>query len=359
MRKQQLLYAIGMIFIVGCLLFSACKKDKEEEPYPPAKKYAWAVGDADSTTYGMILFSEDGGISWTRKGEGADALKNIDLNDVYAINENVVWAISKGNIILNSTDGGQSWQQITPPSQETEIGLMGMDIYNNTDIWISGNLGTVYHSPDAGTTWDLIESDILNDNFLQGIHAASPEIVYAVGAYASNANARFLAYSVDAGQNWDTIASPKVHAVLPWIGAKSIGTENVVVYGGGAYYFSSQDAGQSWTYDSIPATGGGGTGGADINCLTMLNEDTWWTALDLDGISITENAGADWSAQLSPPPGNYWLFGIDYFDRQNAVIVGWSSSSVRGKLLYTNNGGQTWTISLQTKCWMNKVSTVK
>lgn len=356
-------YQVFLLLVAFALfIIFACKKDIEEvDPGPPVPtpKHAWAVGSADSTTYGMVLYSNDGGLSWVRMGQGDSVFKNISAIDVQVLSENEVCIIGAENVIIKTTDGGITWQNIPPPAKTADIGLMCMHAYSSTDIWISGSGGVVYHSLDGGDSWELVQGDVLTGNFIQGIHAVSSDIVYAVGAYADNFNKRFLAVTTDAGINWDTIPSPSVHAVLPWIGVKSVGLDHIVVYGGGSYYFFSQDAGQSWTYDSIPGTGGGGTGGADINCLTMLDEKTWWGALDLDNIFLTENSGTNWAKQTSTLPGNMWLFGIDYFDRQNCIIVGQTEQYNTGKIIHTSDGGKTWTRILYTRCQMNKVSTLK
>ena len=74
-----------VLIVVASLLIiiNGCKKDDDEpNPAPVQKKLAWVVGDADSTNYGMILFSSDGENTWVRQGEGSTALQGIDVNDV-------------------------------------------------------------------------------------------------------------------------------------------------------------------------------------------------------------------------------------------------------------------------------------
>jgi len=50
----------------------------------------------------MILFSADSGKTWVRQGEGTTALKDIDVRDIWAVDENNIWAVCSSNVILKT-----------------------------------------------------------------------------------------------------------------------------------------------------------------------------------------------------------------------------------------------------------------
>lgn len=133
------------------------------------------------------------------------------------------------------------------------------------------------------------------------------------------------------------------------------------MYGGAAHYMMTINGGQSWINDSIPNSGGGGTGGSDINCMKILDAQTWWGALDLNNIFLTENAGSNWVKQpLSSQGGNMFLVGIDYYDKDLCVSVGISAGPpFQGGILRTTDGGQTWELVKQTHGGLWKVSFIK
>ena len=356
MKTKYSFYTIISIIVLSILAIQpGCKKDN---PVVVKKKNVWAVGSADSTNYALIYFSADGGENWMRQGEGQAALQGAYLNDVWAVDENVVWAIGENNIILKTTDGGINWNRITPPSQRTNIELVSISIIGKDDIWISGSYGTVYHSTDGGDSWTSIQSDVLTDKYLQGIHAIDVNIVYVTGGYEGSNTRGFIARTTDAGQTWDSIVPSDNYNRNLWIGITSSDPDNIVVYGGHSHYIYSNNSGQSWKNDSVPNTGG--TGGADINCLKMPDAQTWWGAFDYDGIFITENGSSSWTNQ-GPAPGaqGMWLLGIDYYDKNNCVIVGSASMSNTGKIIQTSNGGQLWILKESTDAWMQKVSFIK
>lgn len=88
--KPTFYLTISIILLCILAIQVGCKKDNDD---PVKKKYVWAVGHADSTNYALIYFSDNGGENWVRQGEGQAALKDINIYDVWAVDENTVWAV--------------------------------------------------------------------------------------------------------------------------------------------------------------------------------------------------------------------------------------------------------------------------
>ncbi|MCB2208140.1 MAG: photosystem II stability/assembly factor-like protein [Bacteroidetes bacterium] len=348
------LFTIILFFLAGTQI--GCNKDNDE-PEPGKEQVAWAVGAADSTNYGMILFSSDGGDNWVRQGEGNAALTGIYLNDVWVVDENTAWVIGSENTILKTTDKGQTWTQLNTPQQPPEVELVSISMVDSDNIWVSGSYGTVYNSTDGGNTWTKIQNDVLQNKYIQGIHAMNADVIYCVGGYEGGNTNGFIARTTDGGQNWDSIVPIDNFNQHLWIGITSSGNKHIV-YGQEAHYIVSDDGGQTWRNDSVPGTGG--TNGADINCLKMLDATTWWGAFDYDEILRTDNSGEYWETQgPAPGPQNMWLLGLDYYNKDLCIIVGSSASSNNGKIIKTGNGGQSWELKLETDAWMQKVSFIK
>jgi len=358
MKKKQAFYAAIIVVVLSILTIQfGCKSDNDD-PIPERKTPVWAVGAADSTNYGTILYSTNEGIHWTRQGDSTPALLGVNVNDVWAVDENKVWAVGTGNVILKTTDKGETWNRIQAPLQRSDIELVSISLVGTDDIWISGSYGTVYHSIDGGNTWTTVVSEVFDNKYFQGIHAINSNIIYVTGGYEGSNTDGFIARTTDGGQSWDSIVPADNYNKNLWIGVTSGDQDNIVIYGGHSHYIYSDDAGQTWTNDSILGTGG--TDGADINCLKMLDAQIWWGAFDYDGIYITENFGNSWINQgPAPPPLNMWLLGIDYYDHNLCIIVGSSTSSNNGKIIQTSDAGKTWNLRYETDAWMQKVSFVK
>jgi photosystem II stability/assembly factor-like uncharacterized protein len=355
MKTRKILTLIAtFVFVSFIIIPYGCKKSKTETT-AVVKNYAWAVGNADSTNYGMILFTSDGGNTWIRKGQGSGALLGVNLFNVYAVDTNTVWVVGSDNSIVKTADGGNTWTRIPVPATWKGVILQSISLVGSSDIWISGAPGRVYNSTNSGTTWTMFDTTFFHNGIMQGIYAINSQTVYVVGGI----NLRgFIARTQDGGQTWDSIVLENNYNRHEWIGVKASDANHIVIYGGQSHYSFSTDAGVMWTNDSLNGTGGGGAG-ADINCLTMLNANTWWGAFDFEGIYITTNSGATWTEQTSTLPGGMYLFGIDYFDRNHAIIVAASSVSLAGKIMNTSNGGNLWVLRYLSRSWINKVSVVR
>lgn len=153
------------------------------------------VGLQDSTGYGMILFTPDAGETWVRQGQGSAALHGIDLHDIWAVDENNVWATGSKNSILRTIDGGQTWTSVTAPSNIPDLGLFPICIVNKTNIWIGGNYGVnnvlVYKSIDNGTNWTMLDTAFFSNVNSQGLWAVGPDIVYVSGSTQQGIKQRY------------------------------------------------------------------------------------------------------------------------------------------------------------------------
>ncbi|MEI6900012.1 MAG: YCF48-related protein [Bacteroidota bacterium] len=343
------------VMIMTSMVISCSKND--DNPQPVTKKqYAWASGNRDSTGYGMILFSADSGNTWVRQGQGNIVLKDIDVWDIWAVDESVVWAVCSDNVILKTQDGGQTWHRVQAPANRNGTRLSAISIINKTNIWISGSGGTVYNSTDNGSTWTLFDTNFFQKGLMQGIWAVTPLKIYVVGKTGAATPRGFIGYTLDGGAKWDSLLPADNFNYNEWIGACSSGN-TIVIYGGKSHYLVSADGGTTWRNDSVPAAGGGG--GADINHLIMLNPKTWWGAFDMGYVYLTTDGGSAWTMQKTGQGGSY-LLGIDAWDNRLALVVGeavnWPS---RGPIVKSSNGGMTWALQKVFRSNLRQVSFIR
>ncbi len=351
-----------LIFLLIFILHS-CKKDEDNNnPDPPVvkSKHAWVVGSHDdSTQYAYIGYSSDGGETWTRQAENDNDILNVFLGDVWAIDKNIVWAVGSGNTIIKTSDGGQTWDKVQGPSKYMDANLESIHILGEEDIWISGAPSVVYNSKDGGNTWAIYDSTVFGSNIqLQGIHAVSPDIIYTVGQITNSTSDYdgYISRTLDAGNTWNTIV-PDTN--FGWIRVTSSDPYNIIVYGGASKYLLSTDAGATWKNKIVPHAGGGGTGGADINCLIMLDQQSWWGAFDLNNIFKTTNSGTSWTKQPAPGETDMWLLGIDAYSNDWALVVGAATHTYNGKVVKTTDGGASWNVVLANTSMLQKVCFAK
>jgi photosystem II stability/assembly factor-like uncharacterized protein len=106
----------------------------------------WAVGDD-----GLILQTRDGGKSW----QAVDILP-AEVNEVVdwrcvTVRDNQIWiAGSPGSVMLSSTDGGETWQG---HATGMNTPILRMTFVDDSHGWAVGHFGTILHTADGGQTW--------------------------------------------------------------------------------------------------------------------------------------------------------------------------------------------------------------
>ncbi|MFZ5519432.1 MAG: YCF48-related protein [Candidatus Zhuqueibacterota bacterium] len=101
---------------------------------------------------GKILHTEDSGRNWIKQYVATDSLY---FGSIYFINSQLGWIVGVGlprNIILKTSDGGQSWE-VTPIGWGFELG--GICFVDSLHGWIAGGPvgGCVLYTNDGGKTW--------------------------------------------------------------------------------------------------------------------------------------------------------------------------------------------------------------
>lgn len=339
--KNISVYSLVSSMVILLCIYSCNTDQNPSVPDPSQKqKYVWACGQPDSTGYGMILFSSNAGETWIRQGTGSPALNGIILYDIWAIDENNVWAVGSNNSAVRTTDNGKTWERFNLPGDKSDQVLQSIHIVNKTKIYIIGDNGTVYNSTDNGNSWEVHGKPFFEGNALQGVWAISPEKVYVVGGNIASERG-FIAFTTNGGITWDTISPANDYNMHRWIGVTA--HENtIIIYGARSHYLVSIDGGLSWKNDSLAGTGGGG-GGADINHLIIIDSKTWWGAFDMGQIFITTDGGVKWSQQPTSGIGQYFMMGIDAWDSKLAIAVGAQAQQYSTcPIIKTDNGGLTW-----------------
>ena len=72
---------------------------------------------------------------------------------LFSHSESTRWNLSSDGQLQRSIDSGKTWQPVAAPPGAAFRALS----YNGPDIWVGGAAGLLYHSPDAGTRWELVK----------------------------------------------------------------------------------------------------------------------------------------------------------------------------------------------------------
>ena len=180
--------------------------------------YVLSSGDADKS---RIYKTIDAGKSWKlqytdkRPGFFLDSLACSDSTHCVALSDPV-----DGKFLLAGTDDGEHWKELPRDKMPdalpkegafaasgTAIALCDSGIYFGT----GGPKARIFHSPDNGRSWTVVETPVISGNASSGIFSVAcygPDKLVAVGGdYNQPAGAdRVAIYSEDAGQTWQLAA---------------------------------------------------------------------------------------------------------------------------------------------------------
>lgn len=101
------------------------------------------------TDSGRIYFSNDGGGSWTvQENQGIHAAA---YNWVQMIDDRNGWAGGAADVIANTTDGGQVWNQVNSTGQGGDITAGG--IIDSNNVWVGTDDSEIFFTANGGVTW--------------------------------------------------------------------------------------------------------------------------------------------------------------------------------------------------------------
>jgi len=240
------------------------------------------------------------------------------------VNASLGFAVCNSAKLLKTTDGGNSWSEVTTFPAMTN-NLVDVQFLSSTtgyvltykDVFADGS---VYKTTDGGTTWSQI---LLGGNF----DAAAINFPTVNCGYIAGSTAIFK--TSDAGANWFAVTDPSYNCDPYKIAFATPDTGLVTDYFNGYTYFTT-DGGNTWTdqynhivtYASqikfISKTEGLATGTGTIYrtsdkgvTWTTVNSSTTETEFMLSGVDATTSLGfavGDMSIFVSKNKGTTWEY---------------------------------------------------
>ncbi len=314
--------------------------------------------------YGGFYRTSNGGENWDI--DTTDEQHHVDMHFFDTSNGILLEATNK---ILRTTDGGATWipesfSFTTSDGSKINSQFRGLFFENNSLGFIFSN-GPLLKSTDGGATWNYscFHKDLINNKIIHAFDANTA----LLGGY------RGIYKTTDGGYTWEQ----KVSRNSFYNEFNSFSFEGGTGYAVGFHYkiFHTTDNGDTWTYDSsdyyngftdvkhidgttyvsgnfgliLKSTGNGqwtkldpGTE-ANILSIDFVNSMVGWAVGSQGTIIKTIDGGNSWAPQTFDIPGIYPQSSLKkvYFINEN---VGWILGLPYFELLYTEDGGTTWTL---------------
>jgi photosystem II stability/assembly factor-like uncharacterized protein len=179
------------------------------------------------THYGLFN-SSDGGASWHHTDFGRRDAMNLARTRA----QSVVWAAGH-HVLAKSTDGGKTWQDVSPPGLPyLDVHGFGADPRNADTLYAAIAGDGLYRSTDGGGSFSLVTHAVGGDVFALAVTRD--------GRILAGDTRRGLLASGDGGRSWSTLFSS------PVIGIAVNPTQPERILASGQITQLSTDGGRHW-----------------------------------------------------------------------------------------------------------------
>lgn len=180
---------------------------------------------------GHILLSDDYGKSWRQ----VPSPSRTTLTAIHFPNAQNGWAVGHENVIMVTSDGGESWTR-QYPSGGIEERYLDVHFNDPKNGFAIGAYGFARATVDGGNTWEPLEV------FWEELHLNKVSVGPDGRLYLA-VEAGELLTSGDSGKNWDSLPSPYEGS---FFGILPLGPRNLLAYGLRGHVFRSLDGGETW-----------------------------------------------------------------------------------------------------------------
>jgi photosystem II stability/assembly factor-like uncharacterized protein len=335
---------LSRIILIMALIsiFAYCKDEEEENPVDQMK--GWVAGSSYEG-YGVILFTENGGKTWTRQGS-QEVIPDVDLEFISAIDENLVWAcgdsINGEPVILKTTDGGKHWVRQGLSRDIPAVAYGGIGGVGTNIAWAVGQQNTIIKTTDGGETWTQqnLGADPAFD--LSTIAVVDENHVWAAGGINHDPFTAYIIYTSDGGEHWVRQGENDIPAeVNGFIDIHAISPNDAWAVGTGQGALRTRDGGQTWETMMTPG------GMAHNNGVCMVDKDNVWVATDYSAANFYSESTGNWT-HFSLPTSTQTIWpvtiGVTTYSKDIVWMVTTAGGDVvQGEIFFTQDGGTTWT----------------
>jgi len=302
-------------------------------------EHGWIVGDE-----GIILNTENGGITWNAQESGTD----FDIESVYFINQDTGWIAGKETqgypdqgIIIRTINGGVDWQEMYYDSLYSFRDVTFIDKQNGWAVGhkpvFFGNTSKVIRTSDGGETWEELQ---IFGVYIMDMHFADTLRGWAVGGLfvSTQYPHGYIYHTVDGGDTW--IAQVNGDYGEAYYGVCFVDSVcGWAVAGCGNNEFTSirhtTDGGEIWDFQNSITK----RALTDVYFTNSLNGwavggHSTYSLSDTSIIIHTNDGGNEWNYQTYPT--TQALKSVFFTDADCGWIVGEG-----GTILHTHNGGIT------------------
>ncbi len=276
---------------------------------------------------GSVFRSWTGGVSW-----GSYPLGSNNLNSIQCLANNI-WIAGDNGTFYMSIDNGSNWNTQTLAGGAN---LKSVYFFDANTGWIVGDNGTILKSTNGGANWILQVSPTANNLTSVKFTTVQNGIACSIGGK--------VIHTTNGGTSW-TLYSTSITDDL--LSVDQIANTILTSATNGIVY-KSTDSGTTWSVIDYEIASK-----SDVNSVFMIDANTFYSCGGGGFIRKSNDGGTTFTFQPNPMMGN--LVDIYFYDSQK----GWAVSSLNQAIIYTTDGGNTWSLpagTVVTYTWQQKQS---
>lgn len=243
---------------------------------------------------------------WTPQLTGV----NARLRGVSAVSDKVAWASGSAGTVVRTTDGGDTWKQVTVPNA-AKLDFRDIDAFSDKVAYIlsigNGELSRIYKTTDGGASWTAQLTNTDPKVFLDAMAFWSADRGIA---YSDSIDGQFVIYRTTDGRTWNRIPADALPPAFPNEGAYAASGTNVAIHG----------------------------------------KHDVWIATTASRVLHSADGGTTWSIAQTPVATSAaaGIFSVAFRDSLHGIAVGGDYQKeleAVANAAVTSDGGKTWTLS--------------
>lgn len=280
---------------------------------------------------------------WTEQVSGV----TVQLTSVSAAN-NAVWVCGYSGTVLRTTNGGDSWINVSGGGIPATIQLVNVWAVSQSEALVTGYLGSdtwAWRTTNSGVNWTQVFSQ--PGGFINGMVFKKNTPAHGFMQGDPVGGRWSLWKTTNAGANWDSAGMylQQAGTEAGWnnsifIGSQGLyGSHDSLIWFGtnnSRVYFTS-NYGTTWNVQSTAP---------EINtyAIGMINFGTWDGLAGGTNLMRTSNSGTNWTSQTSVGAGNFSGFVLFPAPVDNNVSYGYCWYTRNTTSIYRGASGSGWAI---------------
>lgn len=194
------------------------------------------------------------------------------LRGLYPIDRTTAWVCGSQGTLMRTIDGGQSWVRSRIEGLDEKTELRSIHAWSAQEVMVAtaGSPCRIYSTKDGGEHWRVVYENPRPEAFIDGMRFWDRDRGFAFG---DPIDSKLMGlYSDDRGQRW-RMSSANEYVLRVGEAGFAASNSSLMVYGaesvwiglggaaGPAQVLVSDDAGRSWTRESVEAIPGGKSSG--------------------------------------------------------------------------------------------------